>query len=399
MKRSKLKYLALHITDGEHTSVTDDANGNCFLLSNKNIVDSNIVITNTDRKINQQTLDRLNKRTKLDIGDVVVSTVGSIGKTAIIKEKPNYDFQRSVGIIKCNEEQILPEYLLYYLNLPSVQKRLIKLSKGAIQKCLFINDLEELLIDHPETIEEQKKIVSSLIEIDQQIQRNNDMVHKLQVLIHTKYSSTFESKNVPNGHIKNICLLPSGFSFKPEMYCPNGNYKLVTIKNVNDIFVNTEKTDKLSTIPNSMKKYCNLSVGDILMSLTGNVGRISIVTEKNNLLNQRVSVLKCDEKYKTYIYALLNSQKYQIIMQNISRGTSQKNLSPIDVENLAIFIPDNIEEFYNETTLYFNQMISIQQNTQSLLNLKSNILPLLINNQLTNMQCFSIKKGGTVDVT
>ena len=194
-------------------------------------------------------------------------------------------------------------------------------------------------------------------------------------------------------------MLPSGFSFKPEMYCQNGNYKLVTIKNVNDIFVNTEKTDKISTIPNGIKKYCNLSVGDILMSLTGNVGRISIVTEKNNLLNQRVSVFKCDEKYKTYIYALLNSQKYQIIMQKISRGTSQKNLSPIDVENLAIFIPDNIEGFYNETILYFNQMILIQQNTQSLLNLKSNILPLLINNQLTNVQCFSTKKGGTVDVT
>ena len=193
----------------------------------------------------------------------------------------------------------------------------------------------------------------------------------------------FENKNTPNGCIRDICLLPSGFSFKPEMYCNDGKYKLITIKNVNDVFVNTEKTDKLSAVPNGMKEYCDLSVGDILMSLTGNVGRISIVTEENNLLNQRVALLKCCEKYKTYIYALLNSQKYQIIMQKISRGTSQKNLSPIDVENLEIFIPDNIEEFYNETILYFNQMVKIQQNTQHLHNLKENILPLLINGQLT----------------
>ena len=180
MKRSKLKDLTIHITDGEHSSVTDDVNGDYFLLSNKNIVDGNIVITDADRKISKSTFEKVNKRTKLDIDDVIISTVGSIGKTAIIKEKSNYDFQRSVGIIKCDKEQILPEYLLYYFNLPSVQKRLVKLSKGAIQKCLFINDLEELLIDYPETIEEQNRIVSSLTDIDAQIQRNNNMVHKLQ---------------------------------------------------------------------------------------------------------------------------------------------------------------------------------------------------------------------------
>ena len=180
MKRNKLKDLALHITDGEHSSVIDDNSGKYFLLSNKNIIDGNIIITDTDRKISESTFKKVNKRTKLDIDDVIISTVGSIGKTAIIKEKPNYDFQRSVGIIKCNKEKILPEYLLYYFNLPSVQKRLIKLSKGAIQKCLFINDLEELLIDYPETIEEQNRIVSSLTEIDTQIKRNQDMCHKLR---------------------------------------------------------------------------------------------------------------------------------------------------------------------------------------------------------------------------
>ena len=180
MKRNKLKNLTLHITDGEHSSVIDDKDGKYFLLSNKNIVDGNITITDADRKISKSTFDKINKRTKLEIDDIVISTVGSIGKTAMIKEKPNYDFQRSVGIIKCNKEQILPEYLLYYLNLPSVQKRLVKLSRGAVQKCLFINDLEELLIDYPETIEEQSKIVCSLMEIDTQIQRNNDMVHKLR---------------------------------------------------------------------------------------------------------------------------------------------------------------------------------------------------------------------------
>ena len=39
MKRSKLKEITLHITDGEHATVEDTSNGSYYLLSNKNIQD------------------------------------------------------------------------------------------------------------------------------------------------------------------------------------------------------------------------------------------------------------------------------------------------------------------------------------------------------------------------
>ena len=185
MKRSKLKDLTLHITDGEHSTVIDTPNSSYYLLSNKNIVDGHIQITQEDRVISKDTFDKINRRTMLDKGDVVVSTVGTIGKVAIIKENPTFEFQRSVGIIKCNSTLLLPEYLMYYLNLSSVQNRLKALSKGAIQKCLFINDLEDFIIDYPESIEKQKEIVKSLINIDGQIERNNAMVQKLLSFVYT----------------------------------------------------------------------------------------------------------------------------------------------------------------------------------------------------------------------
>lgn len=201
-------------------------------------------------------------------------------------------------------------------------------------------------------------------------------------MILTRYSIEFGQENEPNGTIKSICKLPSGFSFKPKMYVDNGRYDLITIKNVSDIFVDTSKVDKLNSLPKTMKDFCSLKKGDILMSLTGNVGRISIVVEDNNLLNQRVSLFDCNDKYKTYIYALLNSQKYQIIMQKMARGTSQKNLSPIDVEDLQIYIPQDIDNFSNSTLPMFNEMVNIQKQTNQLNKLKQTLLPLLINGQL-----------------
>jgi type I restriction enzyme S subunit len=116
IRRSKISELSKNVTDGEHASVIDDLNGEYFLLSNKNIKDGKILYDNTDRKINKQTFESINRRTKLSKGDVVISTVGSIGRTAIIRDNNlKYDFQRSVGIIKTDPNKLLPEYLHYYL--------------------------------------------------------------------------------------------------------------------------------------------------------------------------------------------------------------------------------------------------------------------------------------------
>ena len=209
------------------------------------------------------------------------------------------------------------------------------------------------------------------------------MVQKLQVMILTRYSIMFQNKTNKNGLLKDICLLPSGHNFKPESYNDYGKYKLITIKNVCDTFVDDANTDKLSEVPN-IKDYCYLSIGDIVLSLTGNVGRISIVHSKDNLLNQRVSLLQAKENYKIYSYCLLKSQEYQFIMTNIARGTSQKNLSPIDVENLQIYIPafEGIKTFNESTEKYFNEMLTIKQSTEILIKLKNKLLPLLINGQL-----------------
>ena len=115
--RDILNNLCLNITDGEHGTIQNDNNGRYFLLSNKNIINGQIIISDADRRINKESFSKINKRTKLENGDLVISTVGVLGKLAIIKtENLNYDFQRSVGIVKCDEKKINTKYLYYYLN-------------------------------------------------------------------------------------------------------------------------------------------------------------------------------------------------------------------------------------------------------------------------------------------
>ena len=86
--------MSKNVTDGEHGSVIDDPIGEYFLLSNKNIRNGKIIFDENDRKISRTSFEKINKRTKLESEDLVISTVGSIGNTAIIeKEEIKFDFQ------------------------------------------------------------------------------------------------------------------------------------------------------------------------------------------------------------------------------------------------------------------------------------------------------------------
>lgn len=288
------------------------------------------------------------------------------------------------ALIKPNNKVVYSKYLNAFMQSPFVRKYYELNATGSGQRyTLTLDTILSTPILLP-SYDKQIIIGNLLSNIDYQIEKNNTMINKLQVLSQAIFNKFFTSKIYDfNSILSEICKFPSGYAFEPSYYNENGKYKLITIKNVNGIFVDSQKTDCLSTIPSKMKSYCILEQGDILLSLTGNVGRISINTLDDALLNQRVSKMICDDKYKFYIYILLNTKYYQEKLQQLASGTSQKNLSPLDVERLKIYIPDNIMEFNNSTECIFNQMCKINLETIKLQQLKNKLLPLLINQQLS----------------
>ena len=82
--KEKINDLAINVTDGEHGSVKNDIHGEYYLLSNKNINNSKILISNNDRKISEKSFNKINRLKIVENGYVVISTVGTIGKTAVI---------------------------------------------------------------------------------------------------------------------------------------------------------------------------------------------------------------------------------------------------------------------------------------------------------------------------
>ena len=96
-EEKQLGEIALHITDGVHNTVIDSQQGEYYLLSCKNIKRGQLFIGSNERRIDQETFARLRKRTRLSQGDILVTSVGTVGEMYLVNEIPtNYEFQRSV---------------------------------------------------------------------------------------------------------------------------------------------------------------------------------------------------------------------------------------------------------------------------------------------------------------
>lgn len=179
--------------------------------------------------------------------------------------------------------------------------------------------------------------------------------------------------------------IKSGFAFKSETYISKGKFKVVTIKNVQDHHLDTSSCDYVNEIPQGMKEWCSLSVNDRLISLTGNCGRLCIVTEKDLLLNQRVGLLACNDEYIDYAYLLLSSEEYQTLSNNLAKGAAQANLSPVDLcKNIAVLPKLDVLEKFNRqikpiVASYIQNDIQIADLTKQ----RDELLPLLMNGQAT----------------
>lgn len=256
---------------------------------------------------------------------------------------------------------------------------------GSIQDNINIDYLKNLTLKIPNKLM-QDNILKFLLPIDKKIDLNDNIQKKIYSILNKEFEYAFANKlQNKNGIIKDVANIGSGYSFDSNSYVKNGNYKIITIKNVNGIFVDEDECDTINVIPDDIKKFQVLSKGNMLISLTGITGRISIVVNNYQLLNQRVGIINLNnDLYREYLYLLLNTKYYQKKITNISTGGNQKNLSPLELAQLECYIPSESEiiKFNKNTKKLFDLIIKIGEENNKLISLKNKILPLLMNGQI-----------------
>ena len=307
-------------------------------------------------------------------------TVGRLGFT-------EYDMCSNEAIAQLpikDPDMVDKNYLYYYLknfNFGSLS------STSSIATAVNSKTVKNISVNLP-PLDRQKKIANILGSLDEKIELNRRMNETLEQLGQALFRHYFvdnpEAKNWESGRVSDVVRIYSGFAFKSKDFDINGKYGLVTIKNVQDGSFIKDCTDYLSEPPpDKTPEYVHLKSGDIILSLTGNVGRVCIVVGRDYLLNQRVAKLVSDES-QAYTYFLFRSKIMKGRMVGISKGTAQKNLSPIETGKLKIKIPPtNIMSQFEEIAInLLNMIVSNNEQSQTLTNLRDSLLPKLISGDI-----------------
>lgn len=141
-----------------------------------------------------------------------------------------------------------------------------------------------------------------------------------------------------------ICNIINGFAFKSKEYVDNGirviiitNVQKGVIEDSDPKYYDISKIDKL-------KNYM-LRENDLLISLTGNVGRVGLMPKEflPAGLNQRVGCLRIKDTQNVsirYLYQCLNNNRFENECINNSNGIAQKNLSTEWLKDYMIAIPN-----------------------------------------------------------
>ena len=276
------------------------------------------------------------------INDLIIPSSGEdpldIAVARSVKQE-NVLLGGDLNVLRPNKE-VSSDFLSYQLN--GVRKYdIAKIAQGKSIVHLHNEDLKKIKVYIP-SIQEQMKISSLLNLLDIRIDTQNKIIkeyhaYKNAIIDELIFKNPDLKIKVP---LREFAVLKNGYAFKSDTYDDNGQYNIITIANVSGgKYINASLTNKIISLPKDIQDHQILQHGDILISLTGNVGRVSIVDVDNCLLNQRVGVLSFKDTYmKDYIYQVLSSNKFENKMIQKGQGAAQKNISNEDVETFLITV-------------------------------------------------------------
>ena len=151
------------ITDGTHQPPKFKDTGIPFIFVSN--ITGDRVTYDAEKFIDQDTYDELIKRTPIEIGDILLSTVGSYGHTAVVKTNKKFLFQRHIAYLKPKKELVNSDYLHGAILSPDAQRQIEKGVKGIAQKTLNLSEIKKMKIPVP-SLDRQKEFAVFVLQVD-----------------------------------------------------------------------------------------------------------------------------------------------------------------------------------------------------------------------------------------
>ncbi|WP_271439485.1 restriction endonuclease subunit S [Pontixanthobacter luteolus] len=403
IRRAALQDLCALVTDGTHDSPKLREDGVPF-IKGKHISSGRIDFDTCDFISYEDHLEVI-ARSKPERGDTLFSNIGSVGDAAYVNTDVEFSI-KNVALLKPDPSQIDPLYLFYLVRSDKVKGEILAAKSGSAQQFISLGSLRKHQVDVPASLETQQRIAAILGAYDDLIEVNRRRVAVLEEMARGLFEEWFVRFRFPGhedlpivdtpdgplpegwayGHLRDVLALGSGFAFKSTTFVDEGQYSIVTIKHVHDGLLKPPFLSKINELPPKMPAHCKIKQGDILVSLTGNVGRTCLAWGEELLLNQRVAkVDPAAERYRSFAYCWFRSSNTLKRLQNIANGAAQQNLSPVQTVGLTLPIPPAsvAEHFEKVVNPILDSIVTGHRSTEVLQRQRDLLLPRLISGQLS----------------
>lgn len=301
-------------------------------------------------------------------GDLIVAMTqqaeGLLGSTALVPENNKYLHNQRIGLITCDEKRLNKLFAYYLFMTKSVREQLERSSSGTKVKHTSPEKIYDVEVEIPDVISQQK-IANLLWSIDEKIANNNainDNLEQQMYLIFENMMAKAATHKLSGEYTiaQNLATVVTGKE-DANFSVPNGKYKFFTCSNT--------------------PLLCDEYVFDSSSILIAGNGDFNVkhYSGKFNAY-QRTYVLTPDKKYFGLLYL---ASLYRInSFKSRSSGSIVKFITKSDVENIPVFIPNDM--FYLQE---LNKLIYLQEQNklenELLVNLRDWLLPMLMNGQAT----------------
>ena len=366
------------VRDGTHDSPKECSYGKP-LVTSKNIKNGRIDLVNT-YLISDKDYDSVNRRSKVDVWDVLFSMIGTVGECAIVKDTVSFAI-KNVGLFKTGGNELLAKWIYYYFQSNSAKAEIDAKIKGSTQQYIALGDLRSFPILFP-PIEIQRYIIGILECIDDKI----DLLHQENKTLEAMAEVLFRQWFIEE--VRQEVLLGDGVettsggtpSRKYEKYYQNGTIDWVKSKELNRSFLlKTEEKITLEAVENSSAKF--IPANSVLIAMYGaTVGEYAIIA-KEMTCNQAVCALKPNDNYP-YTYLYLWAKFMQDEFLNLACGAAQQNISQVLIKQQQICSDvDVVKQFHYIVEPFFEKIKQNEMQLSSLEEMKNLILPKLMNNE------------------
>jgi type I restriction enzyme S subunit len=287
----------------------------------------------------------------LQPGDILFSHINSvehIGKCAVYEGSPEKLVHgMNLLCLRPDKSKLTPQFGKYLIRSNAFRSRLFNyVNKAVNQASVSIGNLKPIEVSVP-SLPEQKRIAAILDKADSIRRKRQEAVRMTEDLLRSVFLEIFgDPVTNPKGwksvKLGDIALKVTDGEHQTPKRTSEG-IKLLSARNIQNGFIDVTDVDYVGIEEHErIKQRCNPTRGDILISCSGTIGRVTTVEidEPFSLVRSVAMVKpKTDLIDSKYLEHYLRTTALHRIMQNNANSSSQANLFQNQIRDLPICLP------------------------------------------------------------